>query len=88
MISREEVNRMRWAARRGMLELDLVLAPFVEHRYEQLDEKDRQQFQNLMRCEDQDLFSWLLQREQSQDQELQAIVSLILEFVRTAPADR
>ncbi len=71
-----------------MLELDLVLAPFVEHRYEQLDEKDRQQFQNLMRCEDQDLFSWLLQREQSQDQELQAIVSLILEFVRTAPADR
>ena len=79
---------MRWAARRGMLELDLVLEPFVSSRYEQLETCDRERFRRLMECEDQDLFSWLLQRGQPGDKELVDIVSQILEFTRTAPADR
>jgi antitoxin CptB len=86
MISNEEINRMRWAARRGMLELDLVLEPFVTGRYADLDERDRERFQQLMICEDQDLFSWFLGREQPRDEELAVIVSKILEFTRT-PAD-
>jgi antitoxin CptB len=88
MISNEEVNRMRWACRRGMLELDLVLEPFVVARYAELDAGDRRLFQQLMRCEDQDLFAWFMQREQPDDTELAAIVSKVLEFTLTAPADR
>lgn len=79
---------MRWAARRGMLELDLVLEPFVAARYAQLDDLDRQRFQQLMLSEDQDLFAWFLRRERPEDEELAAIVSQILEFTRTAPEDR
>lgn len=71
-----------------MLELDLVLEPFVAARYAELDEHDRQCFQRLMTCEDQDLFAWFLRREKPEDQELQAIVSKILEFARSAPANR
>ncbi|MCB1675405.1 MAG: succinate dehydrogenase assembly factor 2 [Halioglobus sp.] len=88
MIPEEEINRMRWASRRGMLELDLVLEPFVTARYARLDAIDRKRFQQLMRCEDQDLFAWFLAREQPADGELAAIVSQILEFARTAPAHR
>lgn len=88
MISREEINRMLWAARRGMLELDLVLEPFVAQRYAHLNARDRERFQALMRCEDQDLFAWLLQREEPGEEDARAIVSLILEFTRTPPADR
>lgn len=88
MISREESNRMRWAARRGMLELDLVLEPFTRLRYEHLGDADREHFKRLMECEDQDLFAWLLQRGQPEDKELANIVSQILEFTRTATADR
>jgi antitoxin CptB len=88
MISREEVNRMRWASRRGMLELDLVLEPFVTHCYESLDEVDRKRFQALLLSEDQDLFAWLLQRSEPADQEMQIIVSKILEFTRVSAADR
>jgi antitoxin CptB len=88
MISNEEINRMRWASRRGMLELDLVLEPFVVACYGDLEEEERQHFQRLMACEDQDLFSWFLQREQPQDEELVAIVSKILEFARTPPDRR
>jgi antitoxin CptB len=83
MISNEELNRMRWAARRGMLELDLVLEPFVTACYAGLDERDRARFQQLMICEDQDLFGWFLGRNQPRDEELAAIVSKILEFTRS-----
>ena len=88
MIPREEINRMRWASRRGMLELDLVLEPFVVGRYCALDEVDRLRFQQLLRCEDQDLFAWFLRRERPDDEELRAIVSKVLEFTLAAPGDR
>ena len=50
----EDLKRMRWASRRGMLELDLVLEPFVNTCYAGLDEVDRQRYRQLMECEDQD----------------------------------
>jgi antitoxin CptB len=88
MIEKEEINRMRWAARRGMLELDLVLEPFVTVRYAQLSDSDRRCFQQLMLCEDQDLFAWFMQRDTPNDEELAGIVSQILRFARSAPEDR
>jgi antitoxin CptB len=88
MIEREELSRMRWAARRGMLELDLVLEPFVKTQYARLSAPDRQRFQQLMLCEDQDLFAWFMQREQPGDEELAGIVSQILQFTHSPPEDR
>lgn len=76
---------MRWATRRGMLELDLVLGPFVEERYALLSQADRERFQRLMLCEDQDLFSWFLKREQNEDEELADIVKQILDFTLPQP---
>lgn len=83
MMDSEELNRMQWAVRRGMLELDLVLEPFVTGRYAALDTVDRRRFQRLMQCEDQDLFAWLLQRARPADEELANIVEQILQFTRT-----
>ena len=71
-----------------MLELDLVLEPFVTARYGQLDEPGRRRFQQLMLCEDQDLYAWFLRRERPEDEELAEIVSQILEFTHTPPGDR
>jgi len=79
---------MRWASRRGMLELDLVLEPFVVARYAGLDERDRQRFQQLMTSEDQDLFAWFLGREQPDNEELVAIVNTVLDYARTPPESR
>lgn len=87
MISDTELNRMHWAARRGMLELDLMLEPFVSDRYATLSERDRKRFQQLMLCEDQDLFGWFLRREQPADEELAGIVKQILEFSGARPDD-
>ena len=73
---------MRWAARRGMLELDLVLGPFVEQHYERLSAADKQCFEQLMLYEDQDLFSWFLQRVEPTEEELRPIVKQILHVTR------
>jgi antitoxin CptB len=88
MIEQEEINRMQWAARRGMLELDLVLAPFVTARYAHLTASERTVFQQLMLCEDQDLFAWFLQRKRPDDQELAQLVEQILEFARSSANSR
>ncbi len=88
MVSDEEFNRMRWAARRGMLELDLVLEPFVQSQYRGLGDAERARFQRLMECEDQELFAWFLRCEAPGDGELASIVQQILDFARTPPGDR
>lgn len=82
MLETDELNRMRWASRRGMLELDLVLEPFVNQCYAQLEPAERQRFQQLMLCQDQELFGWFLRRETPEDPELASIVDRILRFTR------
>lgn len=88
MVSDQELNRMRWAARRGMLELDLILEPFVNSQYTLLDDVGRRRFGELMLSEDQDLFTWFLGRKKPDDEELAVIVEQILQFARTAPEHR
>ena len=72
-------NRLKWASRRGMLELDLILQPFVEQHYDQLAEDDKLRFEVLLEMEDQQLFGWFMRREQPQDPQMQRSVSLIYE---------
>ena len=68
---------MRWACRRGMLELDLLLEPFVEEFYETLEESDQLRFEVLLECEDQSLFLWQMKREPADNPDLQRIVQII-----------
>jgi len=72
-------NRLRWACRRGMLELDLLLEPFVEHFYESLEESDQLRFEALLESEDQSLFMWLMKRQAPESPEMQRIVQIIHE---------
>lgn len=73
-------NRLRWACRRGMLELDLILGPFVEGPFELLEESDQLRFEALLECEDQNLFLWLMKRGQPESPDLQRIVRIIHEY--------
>jgi antitoxin CptB len=84
----DEYRRMCWASRRGMLELDLILEPFVREEYPSLDPSDRERYRRLMGCQDQELFTWFLSREMPEDAELVAIVDRILAFTRAAGGGR
>ena len=70
-------NRLLWASRRGMLELDMILAPFVEDVYDSLEEDDKLRFEVLLEREDQTLFMWFMQREQPIDPNMQRILQII-----------
>jgi len=57
-----EHDRIRWRCRRGLLELDLVLKRFLEHRFDALDADERRVFDELLDAPDNDLLDMALGR--------------------------
>ncbi|WP_269619361.1 succinate dehydrogenase assembly factor 2 [Zhongshania sp. BJYM1] len=83
MVSENEFKRICWACRRGMLELDLVMGPYVEHRFRTLDDINQRRFINLLESEDTELFAWFLAKGRPDDPELAIIVDDIIAFTKT-----
>tara|TARA_Y100001949_G_scaffold74963_1_gene63675 strand:+ start:18387 stop:18686 length:300 start_codon:yes stop_codon:yes gene_type:complete len=77
-----EMKRLFWHSRRGMLELDVLLVPFLQEAYPTLEAADKQRYQKLLECEDQDMFGWFMQRSKPEDPDLQRIVEMILDRVQ------
>tara|TARA_R110000868_G_scaffold27506_1_gene104253 strand:+ start:17090 stop:17344 length:255 start_codon:yes stop_codon:yes gene_type:complete len=82
VVEEVELNRLFWHSRRGMLELDVLLVPFVREVYPHLDEADRERYRKLLECEDQDMFGWFMQRNEPEDADLKLIVRMILDRVQ------
>lgn len=59
-----DLDRIRWRCRRGLLELDLVLARFLERRFGALDEAQRRAFEELLDAPDGDLLDLALGRRE------------------------
>lgn len=79
-------KRLYWHSRRGMWELDLLLIPFLEHCYDQLEAEDQAAYRAMIKGEDQDIFAWLMQRE-APPTEFAHIVSLIQQHAGNADND-
>ncbi|GIU22684.1 hypothetical protein TUM4433_03990 [Shewanella schlegeliana] len=58
-----KISRVKWACRRGMLELDVLFQPFVEAHYESMSLEDKTVFVKLLECEDPELFAWFMGHE-------------------------
>lgn len=78
-ININDINKVKWAARRGMLELDLIFEPFVLNEYIGLSDNDKKAFILLLECEDADLFTWFL-RSVKPAAKHNYIVNKILDF--------
>lgn len=75
--SDDEMRRMRWASRRGLLELDLLLAPFMEQCFADLPQSLREQYRELMGGEDQQIVNWIMGREEPVPDDVAAVVQAI-----------
>ncbi len=73
-----EFNRLYWHSRRGMLELDVLLIPFLEEVYRTLPRDDQVRYEKLLTCEDTDIWQWFMQRGKPHDPDLQRIVDMIV----------
>nr|WP_024307432.1 succinate dehydrogenase assembly factor 2 [Pseudomonas sp. P818] len=82
MVEQSELNRLFWHSRRGMLELDVLLVPFVQEVYPTLDADNQARYRKLLECEDQDMFGWFMQRGEPEDADLRHIVRMILDRVQ------
>lgn len=74
--------RLRWACRRGMLELDVLFLPFVNEAYDELSTENKAIFERLLECQDPELFAWFMGHEKCEDTELNSMVQLILKRVK------
>ena len=79
-----ELNKQKifWHSRRGMLELDVLLLPFLEEAYSDLSEENKAKYRKLLDCEDPDLFKWFMQNGRPEDQDHADIVDIILKRVQ------
>ncbi|MBB1415679.1 succinate dehydrogenase assembly factor 2 [Pseudoalteromonas sp. SG44-1] len=74
--------RIRWACRRGMLELDVLFMPFVDEAFDSLSVQQQAVLQRLLEADDPDLFVWFMGHQECKDPELKQMVQLILDRVR------
>ena len=75
-------KRLQWQCRRGMLELELFLNDFLEYDYEQLPDKQKMFFVDLLNVIDPVLFDYLMGIQEPDDYGLRDIVHTIREATR------
>ena len=77
-----EFNRLSWHSRRGMLELDVLLGPFLTDVYRDLPKEDQARYRKLIDCEDPDLFSWFMRNSIPDGPDHLKMVNMILDRVQ------
>jgi antitoxin CptB len=73
-----DLSRLRWRCRRGMRELDQLLARWLERDYPNADAAQRAVFEKLLACEDDQLWRWFIGRETPDEKDLDELVGRIL----------
>lgn len=70
-------SRIRWDCRRGMLELDIVLARFLEQDFARLSASEVETFRGLLAYPDTELWGLIQSETTSGDASLQKILQLL-----------
>lgn len=81
VVDETEYARLKWRCRRGMLELDLLLQPFVERVYPTLSGDEQHQFHLLLDMPDQELLECLLMQRTPEDRSLDHVIRKIRDSV-------
>ncbi|MDQ7048592.1 MAG: succinate dehydrogenase assembly factor 2 [Enterobacterales bacterium] len=54
------LRKLEWQCRRGMLELDVILGPFLARDFSSLDADQQTAFVQLLEHPDPDLYTWIM----------------------------
>lgn len=74
----EQVNsQLRWRCRRGMLELDIILNNFINKKYTQLNDEEKEILDQMLDYPDQLLFDLFLGHMESSDNNVSRLVQTI-----------
>ncbi len=75
------LERARWRSRRGLLELELLLKPFVEGCFAELPEPLKLDYERLLDYDDMDAHEWLLERTAPPD-DLKVLIGRMRTFLK------
>lgn len=70
-------EHLRWKCRRGMLELDILLNRYLDKAYGQATSEEQAAFEQLLSCDDPDLWLWLSGSAVPEDDKLASIVQVV-----------
>jgi antitoxin CptB len=83
-LSGADLGKLRWRCRRGMKELDVLLARYVDERFAGACAKEQQAFQRLLESQDTVIYAYCL-GQQAAPKHLAGLIERITAF---APDDR
>ena len=72
-------KKILWQCRRGLWELDIILLPFVEKEFTNLNKQDQLLFQQLLKYEDIELFDIFVNKIEPQESKFINLIHLILD---------
>lgn len=82
VFEQKRLSRLKWACRRGMLELDVLFMPFVDEAFNELSYEDKELFERLLTCDDPDLWAWIMGHQKCEDPELLRMAEFIRNRVK------
>jgi antitoxin CptB len=72
-------KKILWQCRRGLWELDIILLPFVEKEFTNLNKQDQLLFQQLLKYEYIELFDIFVNKIEPQESQFINLIQLILD---------
>ena len=82
-MSLHDKARIKWACRRGMLELDVIIMPFFDACFDQLTEIEKTQLVAFLEYDDPDLFAWLMGHAICSDENVVGMIDKIVTYNRS-----
>jgi antitoxin CptB len=79
-------EKIKWRARRGLLELDLFFTRFIRNDLDALSEPELEQLLDLLTCDDHELWAMLNGTQACEVDEWKPAVSLLQRSAPAAPA--
>ncbi len=79
----KSIKQLHWQCRRGMVELDILLARFLNNRYESLATHEQNQFVELLTATDPELYAWLVTATAEPPATLESIVNAVRKPLRS-----
>ncbi|OGV25725.1 MAG: hypothetical protein A3F18_01470 [Legionellales bacterium RIFCSPHIGHO2_12_FULL_37_14] len=76
-----EKAKFKWLCRRGMLELDILLARFCDQKLNTLSQQDLQKLTKLLQASDPELLNWLTGSSKPNDEESLNVVNWIRSYL-------
>ncbi len=78
VMSATDLKQIYWRSRRGMLEIEAKLVPFIRDHFQDLSSEEQKTYEAMLDLEDWEIFDWLQGREIPEDPKVRALVEKII----------